>query len=188
MAVSSADYTGSTVIINDAQGNHLCSTVVTLYDKGSMRIEVEELPGDLAAGYNCSLLILAPGKPYEYQGRVIKEGANTSFALYRGHELENRQSERYKISTTALVENLVCDGRAYPLHTPLEVVLINISKSGVRFRAPYFAMTDTDRFQMRMRISQNEKLLIADVVNHMDIGSEASEYGCLFLIGSEKVV
>ena len=41
---------------------------------------------------------------------------------------------------------------------------------------------------MRMRISDSEKLLIANVIHHTDNDTKASEYGCQFLIGSEKVV
>ena len=184
MAVSSGDYTGCSVLIYDADGNHLGNTVVTDYDKGSLRIEVEETPEVLASGAGCKLLILMSPTPFEYQGRVSREGTKTIIAMYKGQEKESRGATRYKIELKALIEYLVCDGRAYPLHSPLEVEVVNISKSGVRFRTPFFAMSDGDRFQIRIKISGNEKQLIADVTNHIDVGSEASEYGCCFLISN----
>lgn len=182
MAASSADYKGCSILIYDSDGNHLGNTVVTDYDKATLRIEVQTVPPALTSGAGCRLLILMPPTPFEYQGRVVKEGAKITIAMYKGKEKENRGSMRYKVDLKALIENLVCDGHAYPLHTPLEVAIINISKSGVRFRTPFYAMTDGDRFQMRIKISDNEKLLIADVTNHIDRGTDSSEYGCRFLI------
>lgn len=184
MAASGADYTGCSVLIYDSNGNHLGNTVVTEYDKNTLRIEVQTVPAALSSGAGCKLLILMAPTPFEYHGRVVKEGTRVTIAMYKGKEKESRGATRYRVDLKALIENLVCDGRAYPLHTPLEVVIINISRSGVRFRTPFFAMTDGDRFQMRIKISGNEKLLIADVTNHIDRGSETSEYGCRFLISN----
>ena len=188
MPALSVDYTGSTILINDTEGNLLSSTIITSCEKETLRIEVEEMPEALVNGASCRLLILSSPAPYEYQGRVLREGSRMSIALFRGQEMENRGNMRYKINSPALIEHLVCNGQAYPLHTPLKVELMNISKSGVRFSTPYYAMTNGDRFQMRMKISDSEKLLIADVNNCLDNGTESSEYGCLFLIGSEKAV
>lgn len=186
MAASSGDYTGCSILIHDEGGNHLCSTVVTSFDKSTLRIEVEETPKNLINGAFCRLLILSSPAPYEYHGRVIKEGTRIAIAMYKGQEKENRGAARYEVNLTARIEHLICDGRAYPLHTPLEVRVLNISKSGVRFRTPFYALSDGDRFNMRMKISDNEKLLIASVTNHSDHESKTSEYGCSFLISKDK--
>jgi len=174
-------------MIYDAEGNHLVSTKVTYYEKSALRIEVAEIPPKLTHGSSCKLLILSSPSPYDYQGRVRRDGARSNIAMYLGHEKESRNAVRYRIDSSALIENLICDNRPYALHTPLEVKLINISKSGVRFSAPYSSLTDGDRFQMRLKINESDKLLIADVVHHIDFEPEKSEYGCRFLIGSEKV-
>ena len=188
MAAMSGDFSGCSVLIYDEAGNHLGDTVVTSYDKASLRIEVQMMPYSLDAGAGCRLLILSAPIPYEFLGRVAREGAKKVIAMYKGKEKESRGSMRYKVNYPALIENLICDNRAYPLHTPLKVTLLNISKSGVRFRTPHYSMTVGDKFQMRIRISDTEKLLIADVINHVDKESISSEYGCRFLVGSEKVV
>jgi hypothetical protein len=108
--------------------------------------------------------------------------------MYQGQEKENRGAVRYALKSTAIIENLICDGKPYPLHTPVEVELVNISKSGVRFRAPPNALYNGDKFQMRMKISNNDKLLIAETVNYVNNESGTSDYGCRFLVASEKVV
>lgn len=179
---ASSDYTGCSILIYDLAGNHLGNTVITYYEKNSLRIEIQSTPSALNAGDLCKLLILSAPAPYEYFGRVLKENSTRAIAMYKGQEKESRGATRYKVSLPAFIENLICDGRAYPLYKPLTVLLLNISKSGVRFRAPFYALSDGDRFQMKMKISDNEKMLIADVTNHVDNGSETSEYGCHFLV------
>ena len=188
MSALSGDYTGCSVLIYDTQGNNLIDTRITYYDKQSLRIIVKEPPPYLKVGDACKLLILSSPSPCEYMGRITKETQSHYIALFQGKEKEERGATRYKVSFPAMIENLVYDGRAYPLHKSLEVALINVSKSGTRFKAPQSALLDCDRFQMRMKIGEDDKLLIADVVNHIDKDDGTSEYGCKFLVGSERTV
>ena len=188
MKALNSDHTGCAILIYDLDGNHIGSTSVTSHDRKAMRIEVKEIPHPLSAGSGCTMLILTSPAPCEYQGRILGEGNRKIIAMYRGRERENRGAVRYKISSPALIENLIYDGKAYRLHTPLRVELINISKSGVRFRSQNYALSNRDRFQMRLKISDGEKLLIADVVHHIDQNAETTEYGCCFLVGRESAV
>jgi len=188
MSALSSDFTGCVIFIYDAQGSELCSTIVTQYDRTALRIEVADTPRELTVGSICKLLILSSPAPCEYEGRVVATGTKKAVAMFRGQVKENRGAARYKVSFPAYIENLICGARACPLYAPLEITCINISQSGIRFKAPVNALLDGDRFQMRMKISGSEKLLIADVVAHIDKDSETSEYGCRFLIGSERVV
>jgi len=188
MTSLSADFTGCPVLIYSESGVLLGSTEIEAYDRGVMRVEVKETPPSLNAGGVCRMLILSSPSPCEFQGRIIKEGARKSIAMFFGQEKENRSATRYKVDYEATIENLICDGKAYPLHTPQVVSLINISQSGARFRTPQYSFIDGDRFQMRMLIKDSAKLLIADVVNHIDKDNGYSEYGCRFLIGNERVV
>ena len=182
-----SDYTGCDIIIYDETGDHISSTKVISYDKKALRMEVLEMPPELGVGSVCKLLILTSTTPCEYQGRVVRGSTKRVIALYYGHEKESRWTERYKVSSPAQIEYLIFEGKAYPLHTPLSIEIINISKSGLRFIAKYYTMSDGDRFQMRMKISDNDKLFIADVVNHQDRSSSHSEYGCCLLAGLSKV-
>jgi len=180
-----SDYTGCSIFIYDESGNQLNRTLVTYYNKRILRIEVEEPPLALDAGDACKLLIMTAPKPCEYQGRIIRIGRRKPIAMYSGKELENRAETRYKVKLPATIENYICDGSAYPMHVPLDVELTNISKGGTRIRTPYNALSKGDRFLMRMDISGRNKLLIAEVRNLFDVGSEASEYGCKFLVSSD---
>jgi len=180
-----SDYTGCTIFIYDESGNSLCRTMVTYYNRRILRIEVEEPPSGLDAGDACRLLIMTAPNPCEYHGRIIRIGRRKPIAMYSGKEMENRAETRYKIKLPAVIESYICDGSAYPLHAPLKVELVNISKGGARMSAPFNALSDGDRFLMRMDISGRNKLLIAEVRNHHDHGVESSEYGCKFLVSSD---
>ena len=182
----SVDHTDCVALIYDTEGNHLGNTLVTRHDRTALRIEVQKLPPALNIGDGCQVLVQTSPSPCEYHGRVKKEGAGFFIALFQGHERECRESERYNIRTTATIENLICNGHAYPLHTPLEVTVVNISRSGVRFSVVKNTFSVGDTFQMRMRFSDGDKILIADVVNHFDCDEETTEYGCRFLVAVKR--
>jgi len=183
MSVLSDNYTGCTVFIYDMNGDHLLDTVVTDHNREEQQLKVNSLPVELHINDKCSLLVLTSPSPCEYLGKVKKIGGNIFIAMYQGQEKENRTATRYAVNAPAMIDTLITEGHPYSLHTPLNVTLINISTSGVRFRAPYYSLAEGDVFQMRMVISQNKKKLIAQVLNHIDKEPVSSDYGCLFLYG-----
>jgi len=184
--VLGSNHTDCAILIYDDAGNHLGTSTVVEHDRTGARVEVGNIPGVLQVGNVCKILILTSPAPCEYDGRIVNEGKKRYIAMFHGKEKESRAAARYKISTPAIVENLIYNGKAFPLHTPMTVMLVNISKSGVRIRAPYYSFSAGDRFQMRMKISEAEKLLIADIVHNIDFEPSSSEYGCSFLTGSER--
>ena len=183
MAAQGYDYLNCPVLVYCEEGDYLVRTVIINFDKGSMQIQLETMPGTLEIGDNCKLLILTEPSPQEYLGRVRTTFWGKSVALYKGRQKEDRGATRYKVSFKARVEYLVNDGRAEALETPLEIKLVNISTTGMRFLAPLKALRNGDKFQTRVTIGSDLKLLIAEVVNHReDEDSEIAEYGCRFLI------
>ena len=186
MSTLSIDYTGCSILIYTEEGEHLCSTSIKSYDRQMLRIEVQNHLTSLNAGDNCKLLILSSPTPCEYRGRLIKEGTKKFILMHDGQTREMRRVERYEINIPAQILDLVCDGLYYTLHTPIEVELMNISKAGVRFSAPYFSLMAGDIFRMSMKIGNNNKLLIAEVTNNLDKGTSKSEYGCRLLLSSEE--
>jgi len=180
-----SDYTGCSVFIYDESGNRLGNTYVTYYNRSILRIEVEEPPSALDAGDACKLLILTSPSPCEYMGRIIRIGKRKPIAMYRGREREKRAEVRYNVNMPAFIDNYICDGGVYPLHTPLQVEMINVSKSGARFRTPYYALNKDDRFLIRVKINRRFKLVIAEVMNQLHIDTSTSEYGCRFLVSGD---
>jgi hypothetical protein len=159
--------------------------MVTNYDKDRLRLEVQELPSNLDVGSICKLLILSSPTPCEFLGRITKEGAKRPIVMYKGQARSKRSDERHDVNLPAYIEAMIFDGHSYILFSHLEVELINISKSGVRFRSPLDSFCSGHIFRMRMRIGDKDKLLISEVTNYFDKGSEWSEYGCRFLTSYE---
>jgi hydrogenase maturation factor len=89
-----------------------------------------------------------------------------------------RREVRYPVNLPACIEGLVYDNRLYPLQNKLNAQLVNISKSGVRFRTDYNALTVGGRVRMKMRVGNDEKSLTADVVFRTDDPPDCSEFGC----------
>jgi len=186
MAGLNSDYTGFSILIYDMDGCTLGKAVVSKHNIDRQLFELQDTFPVLNTGDKCRILILSSPSPFECFGKFIRHGVKTFIAVYNGREKENRKAVRYSVDSPALVEHLIYNGRAYPLLNPLKISLINISKSGVRFTAPFGSLSDGARFQMSMPINNNNKLLIADVINHIDSPPESSEYGCRFLIGGDR--
>lgn len=187
MGSINSDYTGCKIYIYDEDGNNLCCTQVTYYNRSVLRIEVEEPPSSLDAGDPCKLLIMTTPVPCEYRGRIIRIGKRKPIAMYHGRECEKRAEPRHKVVLPAHIDNYVCDGGIYPLHTMLPVKMINLSKSGVRFRTPHYALNIGDRFVMRISIKDKSRMVLAEVKNQLHSGTNFTDYGCCFMVcGGEE--
>jgi hypothetical protein len=181
MAALVSDYNDHTVIIYDTNNNHLMTTVVTMHDKVEQKIQVSKMPKELKNNDDCKLLIMSSPTPCEYLGKVKRVGGVFTFALFQGQEKENRGAARYSITASAEIDALVIDDTAYTLQTPVKVELVNISTSGLRFRAPYYSLEFDDVIQMHLVISNNKKRIITRVVNYVNNKQASTDYGCRFL-------
>ena len=183
MAALASDFTDQVVLVYDTYGNHLISTTVTTHDRDQRHVELETMPNVLKSNDNCKLIILTTPTPCEFQGKVKKLGGSFYLALFQGQERESREAPRYPVNTPALITALVENGVAHGIQTPIKVVLINISTTGVRFRAPYYSFEINDEFQMDLFIGNNQKKVTARVLNLVDSNkTESSDYGCRFLL------
>ena len=181
MAALSGDFTDQTVLIYDLKGNHLGSTSINSHDRRLQQIQVNLLPDELKINDDCKLLVLSSPIPCEYMGKIKKSGGSIYIAMFQGQERESRGSARYPVNTPALVDALIMDNKVHNLQTPIKINLINISTTGVRFRAPFYSFEVGDIFQMYLSISNNNKRMTARVINHKDNEPSSSDYGCSFI-------
>ena len=181
MSVLAGDFTGCSVFIYDTEGQHLSSTVVREHDKKEQQIKVNLMPAELKANDNCKVFLLSSPTPCEFSGKVKKVGGSLFIAMFQGQEKENRGATRYSVGTPAYIEDLILDGEAHKLQNTVKVVLINISTSGVRFRAPHYSLNVGDIFKMNLIISNNKKTITAEVLNFADNETISSDYGCRFV-------
>jgi hypothetical protein len=82
------------------------------------------------------------------------------------------------------IENLVYDDKSHRLLNPLEVRIVNISKSGLRILARENDLHKENVFQINVKIGENDKLLTGRVANERIVAPGYLEYGCL--LGSGK--
>ena len=173
------DFTDCTVLIYDEDDNLITDTKILEFDKISLSIEVSNLPV-LEVGKICKLLILGKDVPYSYTGRINKYSFtfNKTINLYDEHEAEKRKAKRYKVSIPADVSSLVYDNKEYMMHTPINVRITSLSKSGLRLRSVPNAFSINNRIPVNIHFNGNDKLMIADVVYIIEISKDCCEYGC----------
>ncbi|MCL2079606.1 MAG: PilZ domain-containing protein [Oscillospiraceae bacterium] len=181
MSVLAADYSGQTILIYDMDGNHLIDTVVLTHNKTEKQLYVKNMPPRLKVNEDCKLLIMTSPAPCEYVGKVKKVGGELYLALFQGQVKETRAATRYKVNTPAAIDLYICEGQEYKLYSPVKVSLLNISTSGVRFRAPFYSLNDGDQFRINMTIKGNKKSLVAETINHLDNETATTDYGCRFI-------
>jgi len=183
MSALVSDYTGNTVLIYNTDGFQITSAVIDDYDKHTKQIQFENLPDGLRINDECKLLILATPSPCEFSGKVKKVGGSIIIGMFQGQEKENRIATRYPVTTPALITTFIIDSKPHPIKNPIAVTLINISTSGVRFRAPYYSLETDDEFEMHLIINNTRKKITARVVNSLDGDNIThTDYGCSFLI------
>jgi len=182
MAVLAGDFTNHTALIYDIYGNYMISTTILTHDREAKQVIMERLPVELRVNDNCKLIILTTPTPCEFSGKVKRMGGNYYLALFQGQEKESREAPRYPVNTPALITALIENGQAHRIQSPIKVVLINISTTGIRFRAPFYSFEIGDLFQMDLFIGNNQKKVTAKVVNSVDHKNEMSDYGCIFIL------
>ena len=165
---------------------HLIATVKILsYDREENSIEVQSEP-ILDMVKKCELIILTDPLPYAYKGTIHKPVINKSdssklIRLYQENRKENRSETRYKISLSTSADSLIFKGEPYNLHTPLDVQVVDISKSGLRLRSKLNAFADGNSFHIQLKIGGTHTKMLVEVINTIDYAPYYSEYGCRFV-------
>jgi hypothetical protein len=144
---------------------------------------VQDWP-ELAKVSRCKLLILTSTTPYSYIGVASKRGIDREIRLFEEKEAENREEVRFKTNLSSNIESLVYDDKRHPLHTPVEVKIVNISKNGIRISAKDNTLINDARFQIKIKIGENDKLLTGRVMNVKNVPPDECEYGCR-LVGKD---
>ena len=179
------DFRACNALIYSEDSDLIANVKVLDYDSFENSIMVKNMPA-LDSIKRCELIILTAPTPYMYKGTIHKTAINQAEAgkrirLFNENVTENRKEFRYKINSSTGIDELIYDGKAYRLLTQLEIQLIDISKSGVRFRSKTNAFVNGNRFQVRIKTDQGSTSLLTEVVNTFDTPLDYSEYGCRFV-------
>ncbi len=176
-------YEGCTVFIRDENSDATVRTTIVVYFKGSMTIQVRASLKDFSVGMHVVAVILSEHGVHEYRAVVRKITPTMSeLSLYKGMvKQESRTATRYPVNAPATVVSLIAEARRMPLHTPLEVYIVNISTSGVLFRSKpdYFALEAI--VELHLQIDGKVMILDATVVRMTHTDNTTTDYGCKFI-------
>jgi hypothetical protein len=196
MAIFGRDFSGCAVQVYDMHENLIESATITFHDTKRMEIELSapvrqgepDTYRSIQNSETYKVLILSKPIPCEYEGIARVGGLYLRvLALYHGKEKENRKDTRYKVNMPAVIRNLIYHDRAYTLHTPLHIQLINISKSGMRLSAAPNTLSLDDCLEIEIEIGGKQEQLLARVVNVFEQAGKDTQYGCLFLAKGMKI-
>ena len=169
--------------ISDQDGKFLANVKIWEHDAKEEFIEVQSSPA-LTIGILCNVVIRTVPKPFTYKGRIHEIHGRTIIKIINEEGAESRQSLRYRVKMVASVEGLVCDEKIYPLHTDIEVDVINISKNGMRIRAAKNTFRNGDKILIRMDNNWpgENPLLVMEIVNNEEMTADYTTYGCRFIL------
>jgi len=181
------DYKDCIALIYDDEGNQLDSIKIASYDKDLQYIFfVRDLPEEIQPKNSfCNVLILTQPSPREYRGKSMRYGTGFCLALFEGKNVEKRTATRYKTDIKGSIRALVYDEKPYSLHTPVDIECMNISKGGLRFRAPYETLIKGHIVQLHLELKDIEgkisTVMINNILDRKNI--DITEYGCNFVTG-----
>lgn len=171
------DFTKCNVLIYDEKNNPLVNAKIWEHNETERTIVVQDWP-ELNGVERCKLLILTAPVPYSYIGMASKRGPDKLIKLFEEQAEEHRREMRYKTDLPGQIESMIYNGKSYPLHTALDVKIIDISKGGMRIYAKDNTLTADDIVQVHVKIGENDKLLAGNVVNSRSAPPDHTEYGC----------
>ena len=174
------NYIGCSVVLHSDRWELLGTASIIAHDVKANAIELSTVPENVQIGKMHKVMIFSPNRLREYTARADRYGGKTLFLLSKGQDKENRASERHPVDFDAVIESLTCDNKEYTLCLGINVKLVNISRSGVRFTAPFYTLLMGDIFSIRMEIGGLYKLIVAEVVNNINTEPVESQYGCRF--------
>lgn len=178
-------FVGCTAFIYDTDGVLLTNANIRKHNSYENYIIISKCP-ELYTGMRCELIILSEPAPYAYSGVVREDAADNSImiiTLFKGRVKESRSAKRYKLTGSAEITGFIDDdNKKNDLRNPIEVNLINISARGVRFSSRTNTLPISDRFDLKLKIGNNDKILATKVIDirASDSEKDSTEYGCLF--------
>jgi hypothetical protein len=171
------DFNKCNVLIYDENDKLLVNARIYEHDARENYIVIQDWP-ELSNVEKCKLLILTSPAPYSYHGVIHRHRADRLIRLYEEVVRDSRGETRYKTDLPAKIEYLIYDGKAHPLHTKLNVKVVNISKNGLRIHGKDNVFNIDDHFTLSISMADNEKHLTGKVMNKREVPPDESEYGC----------
>ena len=169
-------FVGSTVYIYNDSETRIAESKVIAHNSDNSVIDIEYAPNVVDMG-RYELLILTAPSPYAFSCVAETRGSKITLKLFRGEKKELRSNTRYKVNGIVNIIAYISDKKVFKLHSPMEAVLMNISKGGLRLKMKPNSLMMDDIFSTYVKIGESPKVLTAQVVNIKNCEG-FSEYGC----------
>jgi len=173
-------YDGCSLIVLDENENHIAELRISTYNEKEKSIELSADPILPEGISKYDLIIMVQPAPVKCIGVLRKMLGRKSFLISNEVPINKRVFERFNMSTPVVINGLIADDAVYPLQRTIAATLVNISRNGLRLRAPANTFVKGNTFAARLSLKGVEKTITATVVNYKDSGS-FSEFGCRLL-------
>lgn len=178
------NFNGCSVIIYNEEEKQLATLTIWEHDTKENFIEIQNIP-ELVAGERCKVLILADPVPYISLGSIHMGKSSKIVRLFKGDSKENRKNARYAVDIPAKIEGLMYNNTVYPLLSAVDIRVVSISVSGIRFTGATNTTGKGDWLQIRMKVIGTDKMLIVKVAHCKDKVGGNTEYGCRLIAREE---
>jgi len=172
-------YTDSLVIIYDSANNYITRTSITAHDKREMIIEVSGNLEHIHTGTRLNLLIIHSNGVSEYGG-VLQRGqrGTLEITLFGERKRESRHSSRLPLNAPAVIKTLVVNSVEEKLPAAQQVIVENISSTGILIRSPRVRFVAGSVLQIEFTMNEVDAILYGRVIREQRNKDNSFNYGC----------
>ncbi len=118
-----------------------------------------------------------------YKGTIRKNNSATTvnIALYDGKKQNKRAFVRHSVNGVGLIRKISLFGINTSLNPPREVVITNISRGGLTFRAPVGSFKKDSTLDISIVLVGSEFNVKCLIMREIALSKEVSDFGCKFI-------
>jgi hypothetical protein len=179
MAKSTSHFTDSLIVVYDNENNLITKTIVTGYDRSEMYIEISEGMENVKPGTRLHLLIIHPDGVSEFSGMLkrVRQGI-CEIPIFGERKRDARGSARHPLRADAQIKEMFINAEKVTLRDPIQVVLENISKTGVLIKSPDIHFIINVILRIEFIIKEKETTLNARIVREQQNNDDTYSFGC----------
>ena len=179
MANLARNFTDAIVFIYDTDNNLITKTVITAHNRGEMYIEVAKGLENIKPKTRLQLMIIHSGGASELNGSLksIRQGI-FEISIYGERQRDVRTSIRHTINASAVISDLVTDSDSEPLQEPIQVMIENLSNTGMLIQSPDERFETGTLLQIEFNINGKNVMLYGEVVRLQTQLNDETKYGC----------
>jgi len=179
MAKIAGNFKDSIVVIYDNNNNYVAQTIITEHDKREMLIEIPDSLDNIKSGTRLNVLIIHTGGVSEFGGvlRRTSRGA-CEISLFGERQREGRSATRHILNVPGQINNLIINNKPETLQSPLNVIVENLSSTGVLINSRDVRLETGFILQIELNIHGKEAIIFGNVVRERRNADETFSYGC----------